>query len=158
MIQRMIIVVLALMFVGACNALEHDPTPLEGFNENEVNLNPFLSVGRYDGVYSGSMALESKEEGCPCEEPAADATFTLDVIHVAQLISIQFDDAEECSGKLYEEKVTVVKKDVNDTKMFHLRFLDDGTIEGACDCHAGVGDTMQFEPCARYRLSLSKNK
>ena len=158
MIRRLLFFLCAVAFMGACNALDHDSTPLKGFNEHEVNLNPFLSVGRYDGVYSGSMTLESKAEGCPCEEASADGMVTLDVIHLAQLVSIQFDDAQECSGKLYEDKVTVVKKDIGETRMFHLRFLEDGAMEGVCDCHAGVGPSMQFEPCARYRLSLNKNK
>jgi len=160
MIRRLILVVFALMFVTACNALDHDNTPFEGFSERDVPFNPFLAASPYEGDYSGTITLQSIEEGCPCDEGVVgeERPITLNVVQANEYINILFEDEVEANGKLVETKVTVVKKGMNDTRMFNLDFAGEGVIEGACDCHQGVGDNTSVEPCAKYEMSLSKSE
>ncbi len=158
MIRRLMIVALALLFVSACNALDHDNTPFEGFSERDVPFNPFITVAPYEGIYSGTIVLESLDEGCIGVEDVVgeEKSITLDIIQANEYINVKFADETEAEGKLFGSKVTVVKKNMNDTRMFHLEFLEGGLIEGACDVLAGSGENASVEPCAIYSLSLSK--
>lgn len=158
MIRRLMIVALALFFVSACNAFDHDNTPFEGFSERDVPFNPFLTVAPYEGIYTGTIVLERLDEGCIGVEGTVgeEKPITLDVVQANEYINVKFEDGAEAEGKLYETKVTVVKKDMNDTRMFHLEFLEEGIIEGSCDVLAGSGENASVEPCAVYSLSLSK--
>jgi hypothetical protein len=147
----------------ACSAFDHSSEPYEGFNPSEVPLNPFLSAGPYEGVYTGTMTLDGAEETCVgVEEAVGDAVeITLDVLQAGELVSVMFEDGVEENGKLVNEKVTVVKREASDTRMYHLQFGSTGLDEEA----SGVSGTVEvfvgdeiITPCATYSLSASRGE
>jgi hypothetical protein len=165
MIRRFMVVIAALLFASAfaCSAFDHSSEPYEGFNPSEVPLNPFLAAGPYEGVYTGTMTLESVDETCVgVAEAVGDAVeITLDVLQAGELVSIMFKDGVEENGKLVNDKVTVVKREASDTRMYHLQFGSTGLDEEA----SGVSGTVEvfvgdeiITPCAKYSCNCHKGE
>jgi len=156
MYRRFIVVLIALLFVSACSAFDHSSEPYAGFNEREIPLNPFLAAGPYEGVYSGTMTLDSVDESCPSvAEAVGDVKdIKLDVLQAGELISVMFEDGVEENGRMVDTRVTVVKRDAGDTRMYHLKFMDGGQLEGTVEVFAGEDI---IEPCASYSCACHKS-
>lgn len=159
MIRRLIVLALALTFISACSAFDKDPTPYEGFPERDIPFNPFLAVGPYEGIYDGSMALEQLNESCPSvlEEVGQEIPVELDVIQAGEVISVEFEDGTEENGKLVEDKVTLVKRNADDVRMFHLDFSGEGMLEGEIEVFSSSGGKAMVESCATYSVSCVKS-
>lgn len=160
MIRRLLVVAVALLVLpalSACSAFSHDNTPYEGFNESQIPVNPFLGTGPYEGVYTGTMTLDRADEDCVgiVDEVGVEIPVTLDVIQAGEIISIQFEDDTEESGKLVDTKVTIVKREASDVRMYHLDFADEA-ISGQVEVFIDDGADGMFDPCGSYTVSASR--
>lgn len=136
-----IIPVIALLCLTACDAFNSDANP--------VNVN-----GEYEGTYVGKMTLSENN----CEEfvvaVGTETDVKVDVLQSADLVSLGFDDGSEASGSLKDNTTVVVKRDISESEIFHLEFSDEG-ITGDVEYidKAPVGGVLG-EPCATYDVSL----
>jgi len=153
---RLLVCVISLAFMAACSAFDKDPKLYDGFDPSIQP--PFMTAGsgQYDGTYKGEMKLA--ENNCENLADAIDSTTPLkvNVIQSGDVMSVQFDDDGEISGTVKDGKVTILKRDVSNSRIFHLEFTENG-VTGECEYidAAPVGDQLG-EPCAKYSLSLSK--
>lgn len=156
MMRRLMILVMVVLFVSGCSAFDSDNTPYEGFNERDIPFNPFLAVGPYEGVYKGSMTLEEADEACASVSEAVGEAkeMVVDVIQAGDLISVQFEDGMEENGKLYNDKVTIVRRGVSDVRMFNLEFMGEGVVQGKVEVFEGES---VVDPCALYSITLAKD-
>ncbi len=128
-----------------------------GFSPDVIPVNPFLASGPYEGDYCGTMTLDSVTEECVTvgENVGDEVISAMNVIQVGELISVNFEGDVEESGKLSENRVTIVKHGISDMRMYHLEFGDEG-ITGTCDCFAKTDGDVGVHPCATFALSLAR--
>lgn len=141
--KYVIIPLIALLCLTACDAFNSDANP--------INVN-----GEYEGTYVGKMTLSENN----CEELVAaigeESDITLDVLQSADLVSVQFNDGSEASGSLKDNIATIVKRDISNSEIFHLEFSDEG-IEGDVEYIDGTPVAgILGEPCATYEVSLTR--
>jgi hypothetical protein len=103
------------------------------------------------------MTLESADEDCVgiVDEVGVEIPVTLDVIQAGEVISVQFEDDTEESGKLVDTKVTVVKREASDVRMYHLEFSDEG-VSGQVEVFVDDGADGLIDPCGSYAISASR--
>jgi len=152
-------IVIAIALVASmwgCEAFNSDNTPFKGFDEKDIPT-PGLVAGAHEGIYHGTMTLADAESACPSvTEVEGDAIDTIfDVIHSGDFISVKFEDESEEHGKLVDSKVSLVKRDSDSVRLYHLEFEEGGQMTGVCEVLPVVDGDIDGEPCATYQIQCT---
>ena len=156
--NSLIVVAIALAAcMWHCSAFDSDNTPFVGFNEKDIPAMPGLVAGAHEGIYEGTMTLMRSDEGCSgVQESQGDVSdVVLDVIHSGDFISVVFEDESEEHGKLNDGKVTLVKRSSDSVRLYHLDFVEGGTMNGTCEVLPVVDGDISSESCAEYEIACT---
>jgi len=155
---RVFITIVAAMMVAACSAFDTNNTPYEGFGPDIVPPPLAGGGGQFQGSYKGEITLQENDCEFLADEVGVASPVVFDVLQSGNLVSVGFEDESEASGDLDGSKVTIVKRDVSNTRIYHIEFTDTG-ITGDCEYIDSAAVANQIgDSCAKYGLSLTKEE
>lgn len=156
MVRHFFVVLVAAMFVSGCAAFD---------SSEDANINPnsaLMSSGAQAGVYAGTYKGDLSEENNTCKVAAKDkdeaGSIEMVVRHKDADVNVSVDGAAAMNGNLTGEKVILMTQDTVKKvhKAYYLTFADEGKIEGTLEVIEINDAGMYAEPCATYKLTLSK--
>lgn len=152
--KRVFVYFIALALIAGCSALDSSST-LD--NDQLPTLVPLPDGQKlYEGNYKGEITLVENNCEFLAEEVDSKVPFAISVLQSGDVISVQFEDETEAAGTLKDNKASVVKKDVSESRIYHLEF-GENDLTGDCEYIDSPPVAGQLgEYCAKYSLALTK--
>lgn len=155
MIRHLLVVLVAAAFVSGCAAFD---------SSEDASINPnsaIMSSGAQAGVHAGTYKGDLSEENNTCKVAAKDkdeaGSIEMVVRHKDADVNVSVDGAAAMNGTLTGEKVILMTQDT--IKKVHTAYyltFAEGKIEGTLEVIEINDAGMYAEPCATYKLTLSK--
>ena len=145
-------VVLSCFLLISCSAFEHDDMTIPVDSEGNPSITG--TSGTYEGVYDGTVKLVSNDCSNAGASVSMPTEITADILQSGDIISVQFDDEQDVTGKLQDNSAVLVLKESNLTKIYRLNFNEDG-ITGTCEISESTASGELGNTCASYDVELT---